>query len=94
MNFLEKIRKQPEERKAMALWIIIILTAAVLAFFWVKSMKNNFSELKEQLGKGINVSPIKDNINNFQQSLQENINAIESVTDEKEGLEFLNNLEK
>ncbi len=52
-DFLTKLQKLPDKQKKIILWVIVIILALILGFFWFKSAINKLEKLGE------NVSQIK-----------------------------------
>lgn len=48
MNFLDRLRKQPEHIRKLILWIIVIILGLILAVLWINSSYKKIQELKSQ----------------------------------------------
>lgn len=46
MDFLEKLRKQPEHVRKIILWTTVIIIGLILSFFWIKEILKNIEEVK------------------------------------------------
>lgn len=60
MNFLEKIRALPEAKRKIILWTIMVAVAALLLFFYIKTVKQKMADLSgENVKKSLNLPDIK-----------------------------------
>lgn len=48
MNFLDKLRKQPEHIRKLILWITVVILGLILAVLWINSSYKKIQELKSQ----------------------------------------------
>ncbi len=48
MNFLDKIRKQPEYIRKLILWITVVILGLILAVLWINSSYKKDQKLKSQ----------------------------------------------
>ena len=48
MNFLDKLRKQPEHIRKFVLWSVVIILGLILAVLWINSSYKKIQELKSQ----------------------------------------------
>jgi len=48
LNFLKKLRKQPEHIRKLILWIIVIILGLVLGILWINSSYKKVQRLKSQ----------------------------------------------
>jgi len=66
VNFLEKIRKQPENTKKLILWLIVIIIGIVLLFWWLRSIYYKISNFpKGEFIEQLNVPSFEEEMNNF-----------------------------
>ncbi len=53
MRWYQKVRKLPEKRKKLVLWIIIVFLGLVLLFFWARTTVYRFNNLSETNSESI-----------------------------------------
>lgn len=51
MEIIKKIQSRPEREKKIFFWIALILSVAVVGFFWIKSLGASFEKFKTEAEK-------------------------------------------
>jgi len=49
-EFINKLQKLPDKQKKIILWVIVIILAFIMGFFWFKSAINKLEKLGEAAG--------------------------------------------
>ena len=63
MDFLNKLRQQPENIRKLIIWAIIIIIGVVSFILWAKNVQQqikNFSKEKEKIVRSFNSSPSRE----------------------------------
>ena len=68
-KFLGRLQGLPEVKKKIILWIIVIIMATILGFFWVRGAIYNFSKIGESI-KSINLPSFDISDENLDESMQ------------------------
>ena len=79
MRFLEKIRSLPEKKRKIILWVVLIVLASILLFFWTSSIPRRLNDFQagrfiEQLNLpkiAIPQMPELPNLNNIETNAPE-----------------------
>lgn len=56
MDFFKKIQNRPEKERNRIFWAAVVISVAIVGFFWVKSFGHSFERLKTEVG-GIDKAP-------------------------------------
>lgn len=50
-EFLTKLQKLPDKQKKIILWVIVIILALTMGYFWFRGAMNNLQKLGENIGQ-------------------------------------------
>lgn len=79
MDFLDKIRKKPENERKMILWIIIIVVGLIFILLWIYTSQKSIRELeKEDIMEQINL-PAKENLPQIEGPSEEDLKELEDL---------------
>jgi hypothetical protein len=66
MNFLEKIQGLPERKRKIILWTVMVVLAASLLAWYIKTIKQKLNDFSgENLKKGLNLPDFEKELDNL-----------------------------
>ena len=65
MDSLQKIQNQPEGTRKIILWVLIMILAIVMLFFWVKRMQVRLQNVEfNSMGKNLDIEGLRNELKN------------------------------
>ena len=65
MGTLQKIQNQPEPARKVILWVIILILAIVMLYFWVRRMEERLKNVEfESIGKNLDLQGLQNELKN------------------------------
>ena len=65
MDSLQKIQNQPEGTRKIILWVMIMILAIVMLFFWVKRMQVRLQNVEfNSMGKNLDIEGLRNELKN------------------------------
>ena len=84
MSILEKVRALPEPKRKLIFWLVVITSAILLLFLWVRATKTRLEQLKmEEIKEKIPPSPF-ENIEFPKIEIEEGLKELEELLLEEE----------